>query len=79
MVVQYAPFQKTPPKKIKPDPLAGTIDDGELSVISCRLQRDVLKGQRSSDAEYQAFVKSLTEPEEPKAVEAPETSASSEL
>lgn len=28
VIVQYAPFQKIPPKKVKPDPLSGTIDDG---------------------------------------------------
>lgn len=27
VIVQYAPFQKIPPKKIKPDPLSGTVDD----------------------------------------------------
>lgn len=69
VVVQFAPFQKTPPKKVKPDPLAGTIDDGGLS------RRSYFQAAQSEsmflvDAEYQAFVKSLTEPEEPKAAEA---------
>lgn len=78
VVVQFAPFQKTPPKKIKPDPLSGTIDDGGLALRMKHEPAFQSEVNLIIDVEYQAFVKSLTEPEEPKVVDATEVATGSE-